>query len=352
MTTVSKTRGKVKEQKAKTSTKARKHKVLSVRQLAEDLGLAPSIVYYHLSKSIGWSRRVMEHPVIRVFHNGYGSSLLKAIVVLRRSGLRFYTFPPNGAPWPWILVNVYGLDGLEKYLEVLGGVGLRVEHVLLDVGVEKYWKKPYNKLSFDYDGRYWDKLLEAISRLRGLARRYGFNYMVTIPDYPDDYVSTWKKSHALWVDEYTNIDRTIENIVYVIDHYREIPWLPVAQGYWETPESIVYSIEQLISLGVLDRFRRIALGNLCTTKNAKMIAETIVLARRTLRELDRPNTHVHVFGPGLSGVKKALNHLVPGSWDSTAWTFPRGAHLWSCKNSEERLMYFLFYLKHIYEVLS
>ena len=348
---------KVKEQKTSQCSfteakRQRKRRRYSIRWLAEELGLAPSIVYYHLSRSIGWSRRVMEHSDIRVFHNGYGSSLLKAIVVLRRSGLRFYTFPPNGAPWPWILVNVYSLSTLEKYLKALANIGLRVEHVLLDVGVEKYWKKPYDKLSFDYDKVYWDNLLESISRLRELARRYGFNYMVTTPDYPDDYVSTWKRSHALWVDEYTNIDRTIENIVYVVDHYREIPWLPVAQGYWETPKSIAYSIEQLASLGVLDRFGRVALGNLCTTKNARMIAETIALARITLRELDRPNIYVHVFGPGLSGIKKALNHLVPGSWDSTAWTFPRGPHLWSCKNSEERLMYFLFYLKHIYEVLS
>jgi hypothetical protein len=75
-----------------------------------------------------------------------------------------------------------------------------------------------------------------------------------------------------------------------------------------------------------------------------LIVEAIRLAREFCN-----NCRYHVFGPSLTAVKKAiqLGYIQPGdSWDYTAWTYPRGPG-WSCKTSEERARYFLFYLKHI-----
>jgi len=274
--------------------------------------------------------------------------IVEAYLLLRCRGVRFYTSPPSHAvPWLWLLVNIFTVDSLADLLEIYKSIGIKTYalQVLVDAGVDRCWRKPCSNLAIDYDDSYWNTFWNAIDITKKLHREFGFYYEVTVPDYVDDYSSTWGKKHCLWIDSYTNIDRTLENVFYITPQDRNIQWLLPAQGFEDTPPSILKAIEVYVSQDLHKKYR-IALANLCTSKKASLIVETVKLAREVCREC-----RYHVFGPSLTAIKKAiqLNYLRSGdSWDSTAWTFPRG-NGWSAKTVNERIQYFLFYLKHIVE---
>jgi hypothetical protein len=272
------------------------------------------------------------------------AEVLEAFLLLKCRGIHFYSSPPNHVPWPWLLINVFTVDTLADLLDRYRSLGIKTYqiHVVLDAGVDKYWRKPYDELPTDYDDSYWNVFWSSVNTVKKLHKEFGFFYEVTVPDYVDDYSATWGRKHCLWIDNCTNIDRTLENVFYVIEQDK-IPWLLPVQGFEDVPESILKAIEVYVAHGVHRRYR-IGLANLCTSKKASMIVETIRLAREFCKEC-----RYHVFGPSLTAVKKSivLGYLLPGdSWDSTAWTFPRGSG-WSAKTVDERVHYFLFYLRHI-----
>jgi len=277
--------------------------------------------------------------------------ILEAFLLLRCRGIYFYSVPPNHVvPWLWLLTNVFTEDILADLLDAYRALGIKTYQiqVILDAGVDKWWRKPYNELPIDYDDSYWTVFWSSVDAVKKLHKEFGFFYEVTAPDYVDDYSATWSKPHALWIDNYTNIDRTLENVFYIIEQDKKIQWLLPAQGFEDVPESILKAIEVYRNHGLHKRYR-IGLANLCTSKKASMIVETIRLAREFCNDC-----RYHVFGPSLTAVKKAiaLGYLQPGdSWDSTAWTYPRGSG-WSAKTVDERIHYFLFYLKHIVEGLA
>ena len=281
-------------------------------------------------------------------YDGVSAGILEAYLTLRRRGLRFYTLPPCTAraciPWPWLLVNVFNVDALEPLLERYREMGARVEAVILDAGVDTYWRRSWDRLSFDYDDAYWERFWAAVDAVRGLARRHGFSYEVVIPDYPDDYSRVWGRRHALWVDGYTNVDRTLMNIEYLLREDPGLPWLIPAQGHEDDPVSLYYSVLTLVELGLARRYR-VALANLCTSRRASVIVESVAEARRAC-----PRCLFHVFGPSLPAVRRALGEGLLGrgdSWDSTAWTFPRQPSMWSARGVVERFGYFIFYMRHV-----
>jgi len=302
-----------------------------------------------LAKEVGVPKSTVHEWIRKYFSNSHiDTDVLKAFIVLKKRGIKFYTLPPANV-WPWLLVNVFSINVLEDYIELCREAGGRVESVILDAGVDRYWRKRYHELHIDYNDEYWKMFWEAVDRVKSLSRISGFRYEVVVPDYPDDYSSTWGRKHALWTEECsdipTNIDRTIENILTIIDSDR-LPWLVPIQGYEDVPESIAYALEDLVSRLGYKRYRY-ALANLCTSKKSSVIAETVKLAREVC-----PQCSFHIFGPGLSGIKKTVNLLKYGdSWDSTAWTFPRGSG-WSCKNNYERFIYFVLYMRHIYSIFK
>jgi hypothetical protein len=244
---------------------------------------------------------------------------------------------------------VFTVDTLADLLEAYRALGIKTYqiHVVLDAGVDKYWRKPYDELPTDYDDSYWNVFWFSADTAKKLRKEFGFYLEVTAPDYVDDYSATWGKPHALWIDNYTNVDRTLENVFYIIEQDKKIQWLLPAQGFEDAPESILKAIEVYAAHGLNKRYR-IGLANLCTSKKASMIVETIRLAREFCKDC-----RYHVFGPSLTAIKKSitLGYLLPGdSWDSTAWTYPRGSGR-SAKTVDERVHYFLFYLRHIVDGL-
>jgi len=276
--------------------------------------------------------------------------VVEAFLLLKCRNIYFYTSPPNHAvPWLWILTNVFTADFLADLLDVYRSMGIKTYAVkaILDAGVDRWWRKPCEKLSADYTEEYWNSFWSAVDKVKSFSKEFGFSFEITVPDYPDDYSSAWGRKHCLWIDNYTNVDRTLENVFYIIEQDKNVSWLLPAQGYEDVPQSVLKAIEVYVNHNLHKRYR-IGLANLCTSKKASIIVETIRLAREFCGECV-----YHIFGPSLTAIKNAVKHgiLQPGdSWDSAAWTFPRG-NGWSAKTSEERVAYFLFYLRHIAEAL-
>ena len=282
-----------------------------------------------------------------------------ALAAIRKTGIAFYTFPINAdVPWLYLLVNVYEVGKVVEHIEYLKSLGVDTSKVsiILDSGVERYWKKPCNNVAFDYDDDYWNMFWNATDMLKSLRNRYWVFFEVTVPDYPDDYTRYWGKQHCLWVDNYTNIDRTLENVFYIIDHDKKVRWLLPAQGYENIPESILLPLEVYMSQGLHKRFR-IGLANLCTTKSDEVIVNTLRFAREFCRECS-----FHVFGPKLIAVAKAvkMHYLKPGdSFDTFSWTFTRGGvyvnrrgrQKHSAETKEEREFLFKSHLRRVSKAL-
>jgi hypothetical protein len=213
-------------------------------------------------------------------------------------------------------VNVFNYgEVLPKLVDRLRELGIRGVRVIIDAGVTNVWRKPCRDVVFDYDDAYWNLFWRAVDYAKGLARQ-GIFVEVTVPDYPDDYTRRWGKAHCLWVDNYSNIDRTFENIFYVVDHDRKAPWLLPAQGYENVPGSVLLPIEVFVNQGLHKRYR-IAIANICTGNYDKVIYETIRVAREFCKECK-----YHIFGARLSAIRRAVADKLLGdgdSFDSIAW---------------------------------
>jgi hypothetical protein len=285
--------------------------------------------------------------------------VLMALVAIRRTGIAFYTFPINaGVPWLYLLTNVFEVGEVARYIHYIKSLGLNASKVsiILDSGVERYWKKSCSGVAFDYNDEYWSLFWNAIDLLKSLRNEYWVFFEVTVPDYPDDYTKHWNRQHCLWVDSYTNVDRTLENVFYIIEQDKKIRWLLPAQGYENVPESILLSLEVYVSHGLHKKYR-IGLANLCTAKSDRVIVDTLRLAREFCSDC-----MFHVFGPKLTAVAKAvrMRYLKPGdSFDTFSWTFTRGGvyvnrrgrQKYSAESKEEREYLFKSYLRRVSEAL-
>jgi len=318
---------------------------LSLRRVAQELGLSLASFRQWLN-SLGNYRALPEEVLV-------------ALATIRKTGIAFYTFPINAdVPWLYILTNVYEVDKVVRYVEYLKSLGINTSKVsiILDSGVERYWKKSCSEVAFDYNDDYWNMFWRAVDLLKSLRSEYWLFFEVTVPDYPDDYSKAWGKQHCLWVDSYTNIDRTLENVFYIIEHDKKVLWLLPAQGYENVPESILLPLEVYVSHGLHKRYR-IGLANLCTAKSDSIIVNTLRLARELCRECG-----FHVFGAKLIAVAKAIRmHYIRhgDSFDTFSWTFARGGvyvnrrgkQRYSAETVEERSYLFKLYLRRVAKVL-
>ena len=318
---------------------------ISLRELTRELNL-------NWSSFIRWLKSLGNYHALP-------EEVLLALAVIRGTGIAFYTFPINAdAPWLYLLTNVYEVDKVVEYVEHLKSVGINTSKILiiLDSGVERYWKKPCSEVVFDYNDEYWNIFWNSIDMLKSLRNEFWIFFEVTVPDYPDDYSKAWKRQHCLWVDNYTNIDRTLENVLYVIEQDKKIRWLLPAQGYENIPESILLSLDVYMNHGLHKRYR-IGLANLCTAKSDRVIVETIRIAREFCKECN-----FHIFGAKLTAVAKAIEmHYIRhgDSFDTFSWTFTRGgvyvnrrgSQKYSAESREERELLFKLYLKKVVKAL-
>jgi hypothetical protein len=151
--------------------------------------------------------------------------VLEAFLLLKCRGIYFYSTPPNHViPWMWLLINVFTIDTLADLLDTYRSIGIKTYsiQVVLDAGVDKYWREPYEELHIDYDDSYWNTFWSSVDTVKSIRREFGFFYEVTVPDYVDDYSSAWGRKHYLWIDNYTNIDRTLDNVLYILSQDKSV----------------------------------------------------------------------------------------------------------------------------------
>ena len=237
---------------------------------------------------------------------------------------KFYTLPPIDG-WPYVLINAN-----RPNLSYVRRNWRHIESVIIDSGVEIFRSRAVK----DYPPNWFEKLIG----LYNWVKTYVKHVMVTVPDYPDDY-----NAGSLWVDGKTNIERTVDNIVYALDHYPKVDWLIPIQGWNKKPCSLALSIRYLRDLGIIKKKGYFAIANLCVENRVDIILKSVGLVRSLL-----PNKRLHVFGIKINALRK-IHHLID-SFDSFAWTRPilRRGH--SAKNLIERRQYFYDWLNRFQSI--
>jgi len=241
---------------------------------------------------------------------------------------KFYTLPP--IPWPYVLINAN-----RPKVEYVRKHRRDIKSVIIDSGVEIF-RDPSVK---DYPRGWFTRLIN----LYGIVKSYVDEVYVTVPDFPDDY-----NPRSLWIDGKTNIERTVDNIVYALDHYGFVNWLIPVQGHNRDPRSIERSVGLLEEAGVLQKKDYYAIANLCVEPRTDIIAKTVSIARGLL-----PNKKIHVFGIKLEALKY-VGHLID-SFDSFAWTRPVTRRIikkrHSYRTKEEAILFFEKWVRRLDEIL-
>ena len=277
--------------------------------------------------------------------------------------MRFYTTPPSDIMYPYVLINPHSFDRTLSYIKYWKRF---IRGIILDSGIEVFRDERIK--DYPLGGEGW---IKKMVRLYGTLKLlfYGtktydgsiVEIYATIPDYCDDYYcddplkqykrECWSKPHNLWLsEEVTNIERTIMNIDYALKNFPKVNWLIPIQGHFMQPTSILKSIEYLDEKGYLDDYDYFAVANLCTTRKADTIAETLRVAKKAL-----PNKKLHSFGIRLKAIKILYEEKLAFSVDSMAWTRPnkladvlflqpRGEKRRSRRNSLYSRIYFLTWL--------
>ena len=244
---------------------------------------------------------------------------------------RFYTLPPEVIPYPFILINANNpnVNYLVRHRDF-------IESVIIDSGVEIF-RDPEIK---DYPPNHFEKLVSLYKRVKCIVR--DAEVYVTVPDYPDDY-----HPKSLWINGKTNIERTLDNILYALTSYSEVNWLIPVQGHYRSPKSVIYALELYQKHDVPLNY--IGLANLCVEDRVSIVNETVELAWAWLFS-NGYNTKIHVFGPDIRSIPAIKQYIY--SFDSMAWTRPRAPCGYSAKNNSERIYLFLTWIYKYAQVID
>lgn len=238
--------------------------------------------------------------------------------------IRFYTLPPRGVDYPWLFVPIHKYKLLFKY---------RFEHAIVDCGVEKIFNHGGLR---DYPPYFlsWYK-----AKARFLSKVFGDKVWIVIPDYPDDY-----RPGQTYGDGVDNVDKTIMNIEEFMS-IDGVEWLPVIQSRYEDTFSFLSACQRLTR--ILNNYRRVAVGTVCKARKLGWIIYCLKTARVFFKK-----AWIHAFGLTLNALSHLKNNVWLNSFDSTAYTFPRGRRKPSAKNSRQREQYFYEYLRRLEEILD
>jgi hypothetical protein len=232
-------------------------------------------------------------------------------------GLRFYTFPPSGVQYPYLLVNPRNYRVLFER---------RFKHAILDCGVELFKHNPNLR---DYPRGFLERWKWTA---RQLTEVFGDRLWVTIPDYPDDY------NPGQFGD---NVEKTLRNIEEFIA-VDGVNWLPVIQSRCLDRFSFLESCTRVREL--IGSYPRVAVGTVCKTNRLGFIRYCCRVARRCF-----PKAHIHAFGLTLRALPAVAGVL--NSFDSLSYSFPRGRGRSSCRSLAERRMFFQAYLERVSQIL-
>jgi hypothetical protein len=256
----------------------------------------------------------------------------------RKMSIRFYTLPPSGVDWPYLLVNPNNYRALFR---------CKFKHAILDCGVEAFKKnlnlKGYSK-SFLENWKWKAKQLTEI---------FGERLFVTIPDYPDDF-------HPGQFGD--NVSKTLANIKEFVS-VEGVNWLPSIQSQYLNRFSFLESCQRVKE--IIGDYPQVAIGTVCKTNNLSFIEYCCKVARKFF-----PKSHVHAFGLTLKALPRvkwtitSWDSLVPecgrtkwrywllDSFDSLSYSFPRESGKSSCRNLSERQKFFYAYLERVKQIVE
>lgn len=240
--------------------------------------------------------------------------------------LRFYTLPPSGICWPFLLVNPRNWRVLLKR---------KFEHAILDCGVEFF---EHNPTANEYPERFlkkWQQLACYATRI------FGDKLFVTIPDYPDDY-------HPGQVED--NVEKTLMNIQKFVGLDTNVHWLPSLQAKYLNPFTFFEACQRTKEL--LGNYPQIAIGTVCKTKKLEFIEYCCKVARTFF-----PCSRIHGFGLTIRALPKVKTLL--DSFDSLAYTFPLPGlavgynGIWGqARDLPEKRLYFQKYVERVESILT
>lgn len=229
---------------------------------------------------------------------------------------RFYTLPPLEIEYPYILANIKDVKEIEKR---------KPEHSIIDCGIYDLLKPPF---------RHSDERIALWKRMEAPGWK-------VVPDCP-----SLQYEHGVDLG-YRNTDYSKELLKQLYDQ-NDLSHLPVIQfEIIKGSNSYKQSIKRYIQW-----FKRkygqpqnIGVGSVCKAGSKEMV----VWVMKHVRE-QFPKSWVHAFGLKLNHYH-AVYRLID-SFDSMAWTFPRGRGRGSCKNKQERIKYFAEYMTAAEEIAS
>ena len=230
--------------------------------------------------------------------------------------IRFYTLPPRGVEWPYLLVNC------RNYRELFRR---RFEHAILDTGVELFFNRLRLKGYPEWFLTMWKGLAKRLSKL------FEGKLWVVIPDVPSDY------HPSDWADG-SNVELTLKNVEDFIT-VDGVDWVVVIQSRFDDLLSYYSSLKR--TKEIVGDYPRVAIGTACKTRNLRFIIEVCKATRAHF-----PRSHVHAFGLTLTALPMVARYI--DSWDSLAYNF-RGGRL--CKTQAERAECFEKYLERVEQCL-
>lgn len=205
-----------------------------------------------------------------------------------------YSRPPYpDMPYPYLLINAYD----ETTLRYVNKDSARfIKSVIIDSGVHSI----FHRLKLrEYPNGYANWIAKVASLWRTVSRYVKESYAV-IPDYPSDYENNPISD---------NIERTIRNIEYATAKYPNVRWIIPIQGKKDDVVSVVKSFDQIVNMGILDRYDYIAIAPTCTTRNVKFLRDVAILIWRRIKHLEKSGRYlrIHMFGVTM----KAWRQIAP-----------------------------------------
>lgn len=221
--------------------------------------------------------------------------------------MRFYSYPPSGVYWPYILRNMRQKPRT-------------CEHEIVDSGIYDLLKKPH---------QYSYKKLQSWKDLQTPGWK-------TVPDCPDIH-----GEFEIEVD-FDPQEYSWDLLLQLYDLFNP-SHLPVVQGKYND----VHSYREYCSRFIREfgRPEKIAVGTVCKSDNILITEEIAKLTRKFF-----PKSWIHLFGLRLHHLRRVWMYI--NSYDSCSWTWPRNNKSGDLQrpqatNKEQKIQYFYEYVQQI-----
>jgi hypothetical protein len=152
-----------------------------------------------------------------------------------------------------------------------------VQLVIIDAGVHKVFHE-WGLKEYPSGYQMW---IRKMVQFYDFVKRVVKDTWVVVPDYPSDYPDNPIPD---------NVERTIRNIQYALDNYRDVRWIIPIQGRPNSIQSVANTIKKLSELGLL-KPSYVAVAPTCVTKSVYFLKRLAFTTRQLLKD-----KKIHMFG--------------------------------------------------------